>query len=102
MALYECNLLNLRNKYIKFYKWRKKKVFIQEIFKRTYFWLSYGYSKKILLVLAVLIFCDGTNYLYGICLVTAYSLGAFACNTLHYKKELLEIDYSEKNSNKTK
>lgn len=75
-----------------FSKEEKRKYMLKKHIKNHLFEYILDFIGPILLTVIILYLCKAENYIYGIALAVAYSLGSIGYSLYHYKKEYIDID----------
>lgn len=71
----------------------KRQFHLKKYIKEHLFNFCIGMLGNILLVLIVLYLCGGTNYVLGVLLAVAWSIGKGAISLRDYKKDYLDADF---------
>lgn len=70
----------------------KRKYMLKKHIKSHLFEYILDFVGPILLTVLILYLCKAEEYIYGIILSFAYSLGKLIYNLYHYKKEYINVD----------
>ncbi len=76
----------------KFSKEEKRKYMFRKHIQNHLLEYVLDFIGPILLTILILYFCKAEEFIYGIILSIAYSVGKLAYNLYHYKKEYIDID----------
>lgn len=75
-----------------FSKEEKKNYYLKKYLKEHLFGFVLDIIGNLLCTILLLYLCNVENYMYGIILSFAYSLGKIIYNLHHYKKDYIDID----------
>ena len=71
----------------------KRRFHLKKYIREHLFNFCVGMVGRILLTLAVVYLCGGTNYVRGAILAVAYSIGGGLYSLRDYKKDYLDVDF---------
>ena len=71
----------------------KRRFHMKKYIKEHLFNFCVGMAGRILLILAVVYLCGGTDYVRGAILAAAYSIGGGIYSLRDYKKDYLDVDF---------
>ena len=71
----------------------KRRFHMKKYIKEHLFNFCVGIAGRILLILAVVYLCGGTDYVRGAILAATYSIGGGIYSLRDYKKDYLDVDF---------